>query len=84
MNDEISDLIKEAKPLYFKRKRFRQRMKMITSLSVFGLMLYAFNTMPQQSFLKSDQADPFLLVEDVSVIETMGFPTDEYGLLKVV
>ncbi len=84
MYDEVSKLIKEAKPLYFKRKRFRQRMKVMTSLSVFGVMLYAFNTMPQQSYPTADRFDPFMLVEDVSIIETMGLPTDEYGLLKVV
>ncbi len=84
MYDEISDLIKEAKPLYFKRKRFRRRMKIVTSLCVFGFMIYAFNTMTQRFYLIPDQVDPFMLVEDVSIIETMGLPTDEYGLLKVV
>lgn len=84
MYDEISELIKEAKPLYFKRKRFRRRIKITTSLFMFGLLLHAFNTPSGQSYFISDPEDPFLLVEDISVIEAMGFPTDEYGLLKVV
>lgn len=84
--DDISNLIKEAKPLYFARKRRNRRIK--TALAAVAFICLFGRFMP----VKYDSAgyvwDPDTMqaiaqVEDGSVIEDMGLPVDEYGLLMV-
>lgn len=80
---DISDLIKEAKPLYFKRKRRNRIIK--TSLPVFAVAALFFAFSPQPSDYSYSQywdlgENEF---QQTSVIEEMGLPTDDYGLLKV-
>lgn len=83
--DEISKLLKEAKPLYFARKRRNNRIKatLCMLICVLGIGLYY----PKQSsyetgyFWFEETAYPN---EGSSYVENMGLPTDEYGLLKVV
>ena len=75
--ENISNLIKEAKPLYFKKKRQEQCIKVLLSMmipmfaisGIIGANLYEKYTLLA---LSSDTA-----------INSMGLPTDEYGLLKV-
>jgi len=43
----ISDLIQEAKPLYFKRKRRRNAIKTSISASCLGLLIFA--SLPQSN-----------------------------------
>ena len=77
MDDDISKLLKEAKPLYFARKRRNRNLKSVAAmlLCVLALqMFYDYYTLENEIYL----------TENGSVIEDMGLPTDEYGLLKVV
>ena len=77
--DEISKLIKEAKPLYFKRKRRNMRIKnclmALLISSIFILGSFGGYTMGERSASVAD--------ESYSQFEELGFPTDEYGLLTV-
>ena len=77
--DEISKLIKEAKPLYFKRKRRNMRIKnCVVALllsSMFVLGTFGGYTIGERSASISDS--------DYSQFEELGLPTDEYGLLTV-
>ena len=79
----ISDLIKEAKPLYFRRKRRNNAIKISGSLLTLGLLVFAF--LPNSN--KSSYSDYWDLGESeyqqISAIEEMGLPVDDYGLLKV-
>lgn len=82
--DDISSLLKEAKPLYFRRKRIRNAVKTAAVLSVAALL-----------FLGSYQrAEPYLydfdnmstaisMLQNGSAIEDLGLPTDEYGFLRI-
>ena len=78
--DEISKLIKEAKPLYFKRKRRNMRIKnCVVALfisSIFLLSSFGGYTIGERSVSVSSE-------EGYSQFDELGFPTDEYGLLTV-
>ena len=80
--EDISALIKEAKPLYFARKK---RNRIIKS-SLLGVMLlwggiYAYQ--PSTSSYPYYWDSEFNITDNTSIIEEMGLPTDEYGLLLV-
>ena len=84
MDDDISKLLKEAKPLYFARKCRNRNLKFAAAMLLCVLTL-------QMLYPKSDVVydyytleNEIYLTENGSVIEDMGLPTDEYGLLKVV
>lgn len=88
MNEnDISLLIREAKPLYFARKRQK---KQITAIStMFACMLFIspfFMHSHDNSYIYDfDGLEEELdLTQNGSVIADMGLPTDEYGLLKVI
>ncbi len=82
--DEISKLLKEAKPLYFARKRRNNRIKaaLCMVVCVLGLGLYYPKQIPYEDYFWFDEMS--YLTEGDSYVESMGLPTDEYGLLKVV
>lgn len=88
--ENISSLIKEAKPMYFARKRRNNRIKACLSVflcvGMFGLLY------PQQRVENSTEYSVYLfsydeqqisVTENGSVIEDMGLPVDELGLLMV-
>lgn len=83
--DEISKLLKEAKPLYFARKRRNNRIKATLCMLVCVLGLVSYypkqNSYDAGYFLFEETA---YLAEESSYVENLGLPTDEYGLLKVV
>lgn len=85
--DEISKLLKEAKPLYFARKKRNERIKTTFAMLICVLMLGWFY--PKTDNLEYNY-DYLLTGMEVSVsdnsgsvIEEMGLPTDEFGLLLV-
>lgn len=85
--EDISSLIKEAKPLYFARKKRNNRVKATLAMLVCVVMVGMFSSKDNNSY--SFDYDYYLLGTEVSysdngsVIEDMGLPTDEYGLLMV-
>ena len=80
---DISVLIKEAKPLYFKRKRRNQALK--TSLPVLALATLFFSFTPRyENDIYSQYWDLGEgEIQQTGIIEEMGLPTDDYGFLKV-
>lgn len=84
--DDISALIKEAKPLYFARKKRNNRIK--AALCSLVLLIGIGSFYPRESSYNFSY-DYYLfgtelsVSETSSVIEEMGFPVDEYGLLMV-
>lgn len=84
--DRIDELLSEAKPYYKARKRNRRLMGVCSTLGAFvlvcGLSLSTFHQ--TQSPIYDLWIDEIYQAENGSVIEDMGLPTDEYGLLKVV
>lgn len=80
---DISDLIKEAKPLYFKRKRRNQVVKFGGSVLAVAMLMFAF--WPQNydysysSYWDLGEGE----YQQISYIEDMGLPVDDFGLLKV-
>ncbi len=82
--DNISALLQEAKPLYFQRKHRRNQLKALLGVVVCSLGLSWF--MPDSSpyIYNLDNLDSQInLLADGSIIEDMGLPTDEFGLLRV-
>ena len=71
--ENISELIKEAKPLYFERKR-----KRVQTGIILGLFLLIMPIIPINSYIQHEN----ILSQD-SILEYQGLPTDEYGLLMV-
>ena len=81
--DKISELLREAKPLYLKRKKRRNTIK-----GVFGTLAVAFVCfyfLPHNIYVKdTGQWINYEQYSDYgSEIEDMGLPVDEYGLLMV-
>jgi len=80
---DISDLIKEAKPLYFKRKRRNNAIKAATSVLAVVMLILAVR--PQNN---DYSYSPYWDLgegqyQQISSIEEMGLPVDDYGLLEV-
>lgn len=74
--ENISEILKEAKPLYIKRKKEQATAKYILSVMFTAFLVGSFtlgvNTYNEQLV----QAN-----YETSIIEEMGLPVDEYGLL---
>lgn len=81
--DEISKLLKEAKPLYFSRKKRRNRIK--TGLCMLVGVIMMSLSLPQKTPYADtgEWIDYEQYVSQVSPIEEMGLPVDEYGFLMV-
>ena len=81
---DISDLIREAKPLYFARKKRHNRIK--SSLAVLGCCFLVFAVWPDKkpvdtySFWNLGYTES----QKATYVENLGLPVDDYGLLKVV
>lgn len=82
---DISDLIKEARPMYMARKRRRNVIK--TSLAMI-VCLFAFSWFWPKSYQPYYEYDlwasEIAYIENGSVVADMGLPVDEYGLLMAV
>ncbi len=84
--DDISNLIKEARPLYFARKKRNNRIK--TALCSLVIIVMAGMFYPRNNDYIYDYnyylfGTDFSWNETTSIIEEMGLPTDDYGLLMV-
>lgn len=83
--EDISDLLQEAKPLYFQRKRRCNQLKALLAVVICAWGVNRFSAAPSPYIYNFDNLDSQIsLTADGSVIEDMGLPTDEFGLLKVV
>ncbi|MCI7486370.1 MAG: hypothetical protein MSB80_02655 [Alphaproteobacteria bacterium] len=82
--DDISDLLKEAKPLYFRRKRIRNLTKAAGVLSI--AVFLAFGTFQRADNYVYDfdnMSSTISMLQNGSAIEDLGLPTDEYGFLRI-
>lgn len=80
--DDISKLLREAKPLYFARKRRNNRIKAALCMLVCIVGISSFY--PRGAAFNYDNLDNEIAVTiNGSVIQDMGLPTDDYGLLMV-
>lgn len=83
--DDISELLQEAKPLYLKRKRNRRIAKI--SSAVCACLFFA--CMAENMFSRAPAQIYDLWSTDIyqaqngSVIEDMGLPVDDFGLLWI-
>ena len=86
MEDEISKLLREAKPLYFARKRRNNRIKAVLAMLICVVMIGSFYPRNETTLNPLDyyfMGSEVSVSENNSVIEEMGLPTDDYGLLMV-
>lgn len=82
--DDISDLLKEAKPLYFRRKRIRNLAKAAGVLSIAAfLALGAFQRADNYVYDFDNMSSTISMLQNGSAIEDLGLPTDEYGFLRI-
>ncbi len=93
---DISTLLQEAKPLYFKRKKRRKQIKVVSAVcacALFVNFMLGMNYGSQQTY--NTELDTFYayLYEPTSLYdetdnyvdnEDSVFPVDEYGLITVV
>lgn len=79
--DNISKLLKEAKPLYLERKRQVRQIKSFLAILVCvgGFSLYNYH-----SSLDFNIDEELYLAENGGYVEDLGLTTDEFGLLKVI
>ena len=83
--DDISLLIKEAKPMYFARKRRRHQIATVSTMFLMLLLAVPSFMLETNEFVYDfDGMDEEInLTQSGSVIDEMGLPTDEYGLLRI-
>lgn len=82
--EDISKILREARPLYFARKCRRRIMVASASLAaVFAIIFNVVFVSPQDEPLYDLWSEQIYMTENGSVIEDMGLPVDEYGLLMV-
>ena len=84
--DDISALIKEAKPLYFARKKRNNRIKAALCSLVLLLGIGRFYPESEGYTIRYDYylfGTEFWVSQNSSDIQEMGLPVDEYGLLMV-
>ena len=79
--DNISALLKEAKPLYKERKRQSRQIKSFLAVI---LCISWFSLYSQQNNLNFNIEEELYLAENGGYIEDLGLETDEYGLLRVI
>lgn len=86
--DDVSKLLQEAKPLYFARKRRNRQIKYTLCTLVLLAGIGSFNfTAPTTSY--SEEFWPLgweqqiSSTEPASIIEEMGLPVDDFGLLMI-
>jgi len=84
IDDDISKLIKEAKPLYFARKRRHRIIKSTLGVVICAIGLHMYIPSPNYLYNYDGLAKEIYLTETGSIIEDIGLPVDEYGFLKVV
>ena len=79
---DISDLIREARPMYMARKRRRKVVKTTLAVMACSFMLAWFMPHSYQPYNEYDSwASEIAYIENGSVVADMGLPVDEYGLL---
>lgn len=80
---DISDLIKEAKPLYLARKKRRAQVKAAAAVLVCAVFIAG--VLPKKH--ETDFSDFWDLgyteASTATYVENLGFPVDDYGLLLV-
>ena len=82
--DDISDLLKEAKPLYFRRKRIRNLTKAAGVLSIAAfLALGTFQRADNYVYDFDNMSSTISMLQNGSASEDLGLPTDEYGFLRI-
>ena len=77
--DKLSELLQEAKPLYIERKKRRELVKK----TLFIALPVLFCSLAILPFTMNNTDNTYCQNTTTSVIEEMGFPTDDYGLLQV-
>ena len=82
--EDISNIIKEAKPLYFARKRRNNFIKGSLAVLFCVVMMNIFTMSSYTVYYSDDFLNELSDVTEGSVIADMGLPTDDYGLLMVV
>lgn len=80
--EEISKLIQEAKPLYFARKK-RKKTLIASSMAIFCCCIIFLANYKQNSPIYDTWSEEIYSVSNGSIIEDLGLPVDEYGLLWI-
>lgn len=85
-HQKISYLIKEVKPYLKSNNKSNNflKIKAVAAITLVIMSFYFINNIQTEkiSLIKStDEVQSFK--KDISIIESMGLPTDEYGLLEV-
>ena len=81
--EDISKILREARPLYFARKRRRRVTALAAASAVFAIVLNTALMSSRTEPLYDLWSEQIYMTENGSVIEEMGLPVDEYGLLMV-
>lgn len=85
--DEISQLIREAKPLYKARKRRNNILKsglaVLVCVISFSWFYEGQDQRAEWDYSIYFYGSEYSVSENTSIIEEMGLPTDDYGLLVV-
>ena len=84
--DKLTQLLSDAKPLYFKRKRNRRITAAVCALTpcLAAIALTFYNPKAPNGPIYDLWSDEIYQAQCGSIVEDYGLPVDEYGLLKVV
>lgn len=81
--EEVSRIIRQARPLYFARKKRRKALAFGTLLAVCVMVVNLPMLWQDSAPVYDVWVDEIYMTENGSPIEDMGLPVDEFGLLMV-
>ena len=85
-DQKIASLVKEVKPYLNKSKSKKipsVQLQAVASLILIFLCFFAFDNFSVNNIAIEHTKSSELSVNDTSVVEAMGLPTDQYGLLEI-
>lgn len=81
--EDISKLIREARPLYFERRKRRRAMAFCTAIAICVLAVNLNLNWHAPATFYDVWTEQIYVTENGSPIEELGLPVDEYGFLLV-
>ncbi len=81
--EDISDLVKEAKPLYLARKKRNKRLKVGVVTLFCAAVMFSFVPYQNKDAVAYSWDLGDVENEVLSYVENFGLPVDDYGLLRV-
>ena len=85
---QVEELVRSAKPLYSKRKNFKDKLfqlkyKIAASIVILAIAAIGINNYYESNYISIESDWEIAEVTSGSIFNQMNLPTDEYGILSI-